>query len=298
MKYDLKEITTFVRVANLRSFTKASASLNISKGVVTTRINDLEKALGMSLLARTTREVNLTTDGRNFLNHCNAILEKVDHLDDFLDSYKGINGNLRIILPPYFSRYHIVPYLNEFLHRYPNLKLNVTLSENPINIIEEGFDLQIRIQIPNEENLQVEKLMTNRKAVIASANYVEKHGAPKDVNDLLNHNCIVFGENSTWGFKDKKTNKLTEMRDMKGNITCNNGEIIKELLMADVGITIKSVCDIEQEIADKKLIPLLTNYDVVNETEFYVVYPASKNISPKIKAFVEFFQEKLLLKKI
>jgi DNA-binding transcriptional LysR family regulator len=185
-----------------------------------------------------------------------------------------------------------------FLQRYPNLKLNVTLSENPINIIEEGFDLQIRIQIPNEENLQVEKLMTNRKAVIASANYVAKHGAPKDVNDLLNHNCIVFGENSTWGFKDKKTNKLTEMRDMKGNITCNNGEIIKELLMADVGITIKSVCDIEQDIADKKLIPLLTDYDVVNETEFYVVYPASKNISPKIKAFVEFFQEKLLLKKI
>jgi DNA-binding transcriptional LysR family regulator len=114
MKYDLKDITTFTTIAKLKSFTKASASLNISKGVVTTRINDLEKALGMSLLARTTREVNLTTDGKNFLNHCNAILEKVDDLDDFLDSYKGINGSLRIILPPYFSRYHIVPYLNEF----------------------------------------------------------------------------------------------------------------------------------------------------------------------------------------
>jgi DNA-binding transcriptional LysR family regulator len=298
MRFDLKEITTFVRVAKLKSFTKASEALDISKGVVTTRINDLEKALGMALLARTTREVNLTTDGQNFLNHCNAILQKVEGLDDFLDSYKGINGKLKIVLPPYFSRYHIVPYLEEFLHKYPNLKLDINLTENPINIIEEGYDLQIRIQVPEEENLQVSKLMTNRKIVCASPEYIKKHGAPKDPRGLLNHNCLVFGENSVWKFKEKGKENVINIRELVGNIKCNNGEIIKELVLAGVGITLKSVSDVEDEIKEKKLIVLLKDYEVINSTEFYAVYPAGRNLSPKINAFIEFFQKKLLSKKI
>jgi DNA-binding transcriptional LysR family regulator len=297
MKFDLKELDTFVRIARLKSFTKASEALDISKSVITTRINNLEKALGMMLLARTTREVNLTTDGQNFLNHCNAILQKVDDLDNFLDSYKGINGKLRIVLPPYFSRCHIVLYLEEFLHKYPRLKLDVALTENPVNIIEEGYDLQVRIQIPEEENLQVAKLMTNYKIVCASPAYIEKHGNPKTPEDLHNYNCLIFAENAVWKFRQKNTAKIINIRDLAGNIKCNNGEIIKELTLAGIGITLKSASDVENEIKEKKLIVLLPDYEVLNYTEFYAVYPAGKNVSPKIKAFVDFFQEKLLANK-
>ncbi len=298
MKYDLKDIITFTTIAKLKSFTKAADSLNISKGVVTTRINDLEKSLGMTLLARTTREVNLTTDGQYFLHHCTKILRDVANLDDFLDSYKGIKGTLRIVLPPYFSRYHIVPYLEEFLQKYPDLTLNITLTENPINIIEESYDLQVRIQIPEEENLQVAKLMTNRKIVCASPDYIKKHGTPKTPQDLLKHNCIVFGENSIWKFRHTATKKLIDLRDVQGNIKCDNGEIIKELTLSGIGITLKSASDVENEIKEKKLIVLLKDYEVINSTEFYAVYPAGNNISPRIQAFIEFFQKKLLSKKI
>ncbi|NBV06559.1 MAG: LysR family transcriptional regulator [Proteobacteria bacterium] len=298
MKYDIKDIITFTSIAKLKSFTKASEALNISKSVVTTRINDLEENLGVLLLVRTTREVNLTTDGQIFLNHCNAILQKVETLDDFLDSYKGINGTLKIVLPPYFSRYHIVPYLAEFLQQYQSLELDIKLTENPVNIIEEGFDLQVRIQIPEEENLEVAKLMANRKVVCASSDYLKKHSAPKTPQDLLGHNCIIFGENSVWKFKQKNKRRIIEIEDMKGNLKCDNGEIIKELVLAGVGITIKSVCDVENEIREKKLVVLLKDYEVVNETQFYAVYPVGRNTSPKIKAFVEFFQKKLLSKKI
>ena len=298
MKYDLKDLITFMRVAKLQSFSKAAQNLNISKTVVTTRINDLEKELGMSLLARTTREVNLTTDGHNFFKHCEIILKQVENLDDFLDSYKGISGTLRIVLPPYFSRYHIVPHLAEFLKKYPDLKLDTFLTENPINIIEEGFDLQIRIQIPEEENLQVAKLMMNRKIICASPQYLAKHGAPQSPQDLLQHNCLVFGENSVWKFKHKTKKTITELRDMKGSVKCDNGEIIKELTLAGLGITLKSISDIENEVKEKKLIVLLKDYEAVNETQFYAVYPNGRNTSPKIKAFVDFFQKKLLSKKI
>lgn len=294
MKYDLKDLITFTNVARLKSFTKASEALNISKTAVTTRINDLEKALGMTLLARTTREVNLTTDGQNFFNHCNMILKKVESLDDFLDSCKGINGVLKIALPPYFSRYHIVPYLEEFLKQYPNLKLDITLTEDPINIIEEGYDLQVRIQIPSEENLEVAKLVTNHKIICASPDYIKKHGEPKNPHDLLNHNCIVFGENAVWKLRHNKDKTIVELRDINGNIKCNNGEIIKELTLAGVGITLKSACDVENEVQEKKIVVLLQDYEVMNETEFYAVYPVGRNTSPKIKAFIEFFQKKLL----
>jgi DNA-binding transcriptional LysR family regulator len=298
MKYDLKDIITFINVAKLKSFTKASRALNISKTVVTTRINDLEKELGMNLLARTTRDVNLTTDGQSFLNHCSAILQKVESLDDFLDSYKGINGTLKVVLPPYFSRYHVVPYLEEFLQQYPNLKLDITLTENPVNIIEEGQDLQIRIQVPEDENLEVAKLMTNRKVVCASSDYIAKHGMPKVPRDLLHHNCIIFGENSVWKFKHQTSKNVVELRDMAGNIKCDNGEIIKELILAGVGLTLKSACDVENEVKEKKLIVLLKDYEAMNETQFYAVYPAGRSMSPKIKAFIEFFQKKLLSRKI
>lgn len=294
MKYDLKDIITFTTIANLRSFTKAAEKLEISKSVVTTRINDFEKAIGMVLLARTTKEVNLTTDGQNFLHYCNKILKDIDNIEDFLHSSKEIDGKLKIVLPPYFSRYHIVPYMEEFLAKYPKLKLDITLTENPINIIKEGYDLQIRIQIPEEENLEVAKLITNRKVVCAAPKYLKKFGTPKTPKDLLNHNCIIFGENAVWSFKEKGKKQPIDLRDLKGNVHCDNGEIIKELVLSGLGITMKSACDIAEEVKAKKLVTILNDFEPVNQTSFYIVYPSGRGTSPKIKAFVDFFKDKLL----
>lgn len=293
MKYDLKDLTTFSYVAKMKSFTRAAQALGIAKNVATTRISNLEKQVGMNLLARTTREVNLTSDGKNFLKHCNAIIQKADELENFLDDYKGINGTLRIVLPPYFSRYHIVPYFEEFLAKYPNLKLDITLTENPVNIITECYDLQVRIQIPNDEGLEVAKLMSNHKIVCAAPSYIKKHGKPQLPLDLQKHNCIVFGENDVWQFRHKKTKTVSSLKNPSGNIRCDNGEIIKELVLSGIGITLKSSRDIEDELKSGKLVALLPEYEICNETEFYAVYPSGKNTSPKIKAFIEFFRQKL-----
>ncbi len=293
MKYDLKDILTFITVANLKNFTRAAEKLGVSKSVITTRISDLEKATGINILARTTKEVNLTTDGHNFFNHCQTILRRVEKLNDFIDNCKEITGSLKIVLPPYFSRYHIIPYLGEFLAKYPKLKLDIQLTENPVNIIKEGFDLQVRIQIPEEENLEVSKLITNRKIVCASPEYLKKNGTPKTPKDLLNHNCIIFGENAVWSFKEKSKNQSIDLRDLKGNIICDNGEIIKELVLAGLGITMKSACDIKDEVRQKKLVTILNDYEAINQTSFYIVYPSGRITSPKIKAFVDFFKDKL-----
>jgi DNA-binding transcriptional LysR family regulator len=185
--------------------------------------------------------------------------------------------------------------LKEFTAKYPKLTLDIFLTENNINIVTECFDLQIRIQKPEEEDLEVAKLDTNHKVICASPEYLEKFGIPQYPQDLLSHNCIVFGENSIWKFRHKNTNELIELHDMTGNIKCNNGEIIKELILHGNGITVKSSKDIQEELQNGKIIQLLPDYEVLNETEFYAVYPFRKYISPKTKAFIEFFQEKFAI---
>lgn len=293
MKYSLNDIVTFNTVANLKSFTKAAKSLNLSKTVVTTRIGNLEKSLGIILLARTTRDVNLTTDGKIFLDYCQGVIQKISDLDDFLAGQNEVSGILKIAIPPYFSRSHIVPYFAEFLEKYPKLQLDIVLTENPVNIVGESYDLQIRIQIPEEESLEVVKLMTNRKVVCASPKYLAKRGRPLHPRDLLNHNCIIFSENDIWTFKHDTSREFINLHDMSGNIRCDNGEIIKELVLAGIGITLKSVRDIEEEIAAGKLIVLLENYKVIHQTQFYAVFPQGRYSSPKIKAFIDFFRDKL-----
>ena len=297
MKYDLKDIILFTYVAKFRSFARASEMLKMSKGVVSGRISELEKSLKLSLLTRTTREVNLTNDGKIFFDYCASIIEKIDDLDNFLESYKEVDGTLKIVIPPYFSRYHIVPYLEEFLQKYPNLKLDISLTEDPVDIINGGFDLQIRIQTPEEEDLEVSKLISNKKVVCASPKYLKKHGTPKTPKQLLSHNCLIFGENTVWEFKHKVSRRIVKLSDMSGNITCNNGEIIKELTLSGIGITLKSARDIENEIESGDLVVLLQDYELIHQTQFYVVYPTSKYMSPKIKAFIDFFQTKLHLTK-
>lgn len=289
MKYELKDLITFSTIAKLKSFSKTAKTLETSKSNITKRINELESDLKMNLIYRTTRDVNLTDSGKKFLKYCNNILEATNNLDDFIDSSSELSGNLKIALPPYYSRHNVVPYLKDFLEKYPNLKLNITLDEDPINIIEKGYDLQVRIQIPDDENLNVTKLSKNSKVLCASPKYLKEKGTPKTPEELANHNCIVFAENQLWQFKKKNGKKITNF-EPNGNIKCNNGEIIKELILSGAGLTIKSDCDIKDEIKSKKIIVLLDEYEVINKTEFYAVFSKSRNESPKIKAFIDFFK--------
>jgi len=293
MKYDLKSIVTFSYVAKLKSFSKAAKALNISRAIATNRIADLEDSLGIALFHRTTREVNLTNEGVDFFKYFGDIIVRLEKIDEFVDHHKGINGNLKIVLPPYFSRYHIVPYLGEFLAKYPDLTLEISLTEDPVNIIAEGYDLQVRIQVPEDEDLEVVKLMNNKKVICSSQDYIAKNGSPKNPRDLLNHNCLIFGENEAWNLKHKITGEEVNLTNLRGNIKCSNGEIIKELTLAGLGITLKSARDVEDEIAAGKLLVLFSEYEIIDRTKFYVVYPASKFSAPKIKAFIDFFQMKL-----
>jgi len=294
MKYNLKDILIFTYVAKLCSFARASEVLSISRTVVSTRIAELEKLLGVSLLARTTRAVNLTSDGKIFFDYCNSILEKVENLDEFFYKYKGIVGILRLALPPYFSKYYIVPYLNEFLEKYPDLKLHISPTENPVNIISEGYDLQIRTHIPQEEALQIVKLMNNSEVICASKEYIKKFGKPSEPKDLLSHNCLTIDENNIWKLRNKKNNQIIFQENISGNIKCDNSEIMKELLLSGAGIAVKSIIDIEKEIVNGNLVLLLDDYEVISKTGFYAVYPAGKFVSPKVQAFIDFFQEKFV----
>lgn len=293
MKYELKEIQTFIYVAKLKSFSKTAKILNLSNAIITNRISNLENDLKISLLNRSPRQVELTNEGKELLKFFEDIIAKVEILDNFTESKKLPEGKLKIAIPPYFSRYHIVPYLKDFFEQYPKIDLDITLTENPIDLVTEGYDLQIRIQIPEEEDLEVAHISDNQKLLCASKKYIEKYSAPKSPQDLLKHNCIIFGENNKWRFKHKKTNEKITLENMTGNIKCDNGEIIKELILSGLGITIKSEKDVTDELKSGEIIKLLSDYEIEHKTKFYIVYPHKKYNSQKVKAFIEFFKKKL-----
>ncbi len=289
--YNIKDLETFNYVANLRSFAKASEVLNISRAVVTTRIIELEKILKMTLLTRTTRRVNLTSDGKKFLTFCKSILTEVENLDNFLNQNSGISGVLRMVLPPYFGRYYVAPYLKDFLAKYPNLELEITITDNLINIIDRGYDLQIRNSLPQEKDLKAEKLSDSKKIICATPEYIAMHSHIRTPEDLIKHNFFSLGKNNVLRLRNKITNRFSNIYDLNSNVKCGNVDMVKELVLSSAGVALQSLCYIEKEIKEKKLVTLLDDYEVVNKMTFYAVYPECKYRSPRLEAFINFLRE-------
>lgn len=292
IRYVLEDIAVFIYVAQFKSFARAADFLGFSRSVVSSTIAKLEASLELTLFTRTTRVVNLTNDGEVLFKYCSMLMAQLNAFNDLMQYIHGTNGALRITMPLCFGKSYIVPYLSGFLSSHPGLKLEILLTEDPVDILEEGYDLQICAQSPQGEDLEITKLMTNHKVVCAAAQYLEQYGIPTHPKDLLKHNCLIFGENTVWKFRHKITQEIIELRDIQGNIRCNNSEIIKGLLLLNYGITLSSIGDIEDEIKTGKVVCLFPEYNVINEATFYAVYPKAHNIPERVKVFVKFFQKK------
>lgn len=293
MRYTIEDLKIIGYIGKFKSFSKAAEKMDMKAPNITAKVNGLEERLGYPLFYRTTREVGLTNEGKIIYNLCGKMFKTAEEFDLLLNKTKEVSGTLKIAIPPYFSRNHIVPYFQEFLSKFPKLNLEIICTENPIDLIAEGVDLQVRIQSPEDEDLQVADLMDNEKVVCASPKYLKENGYVAHPRELLNHNCLIFGENKKWEFRKRNDGTIESLSDIRGNIVCDNGELIKELVLAGIGITLKSKKDIEEELESGKLVALLVDYEVINKTKFYIVYPSSKITSPKTKAFIDFYQSKL-----
>lgn len=287
----LEDMRLFCAVVRNRSFIATAAELGVSPAFVSKRIALLEDVLHVRLLHRTTRRVGLTEDGETVYRWTQRIIEDVEQMAESVTTSKTIpRGILKISASAGFGRKRVAPALSELALLYPSLRIQLELLARPVDLIGEGFDLDIRIGGESEPNLIIKRIATNARILCAAPAYLERRGVPTNVFDLEEHDCIVIRERDQ-SFGVWRLNGLngTETVRVSGALSCNNGEIVHKWAVDGHGIVLRSIWDVESDLKDGTLIRVLPDYQ--QEADICAVYPLRLTESAKVRVCVEFLQK-------
>jgi DNA-binding transcriptional LysR family regulator len=290
----LTDIAVFAQVVESGSFTAAAERLSLSKSVVSKYVTRLENRLGARLFYRTTRRLSLTEVGRTFYERSRRGLQEIEEAEAEVSHLQGEpRGTLRLNTPMSFGILHIAPALPEFLRRYPEVSIDMNLDDRQVDVIEEGFDLSVRISDLPDSSLVARRLGPCRHAVVASPDYLDRHGTPTTPDELKHHSIISFRYQESareWHFRspDNKTVSVA----VSGSFQANNSLALREALLGGIGITRTPTFVVGEDIQTGRLRPILANYETL-EVSIFLVYPQRQHLSPKVRAFVEFFVERI-----
>ena len=290
----LTDIAVFVQVVASGSFTAAAERLDLSKSVVSKYVTRLEGHLGARLLNRTTRRLSLTEVGRVFYERSRRGLEDIEDATQAVSLLQGEpRGTLRVNVPMSFGILHVAPAVPEFQRMYPDLIVDMNLDDRKVDVIEEGFDVSVRISDLPDSSLVAKKIAPCKHAIVATPAYLAKHGTPRLPDDLRDHKIISYRYQESaleWHFKtpDQKPLSVT----VSGSVTMNNSLAIREAVLENVGITRTPTFVVGKDIQEGRLVPLLTKYECL-QVQIYVVYPHRKYLSPKVRAFIDFLADRI-----
>jgi DNA-binding transcriptional LysR family regulator len=291
MMDSLGGISLFVTVAETRSFTKAGNQLGISSSAVGKSIARMEERLAVRLFHRSTRSITLTAEGELFLERCRRILGEVEAAEAELSEVAGApRGRLRVGTPQLTAL--IMPVLTGFKRRYPDIALDIDLSERMVDIIEEGFDAVIRTGTQNDSRLSSRRIGSCRQVVVASSAYLERHGRPLHPRDLARHACLLHkfaasGRIERWPF----TLPPGEAEPLlKEHMTCSNIEALVYALLQDEGIAFLPTFIVADELEQGRLQTVLEDY-MDQTVTLSMLWPASRYASPKLRAFIDYVVE-------
>jgi DNA-binding transcriptional LysR family regulator len=264
----------------------AGREMGLSPAVVSKRISLLEERLGARLFQRTTRQLTLTETGEGYFRRVIDILSLIAEADDFV-SRRNTNprGQLKVTAPTSFSRYHLAPYLSAFLEKYPEIQLDLHLTDNFVDIIRDGFDLAIRIGELQDSSLVARKLSPDSRLIVAAQSYLDKCGTPKSLKDLEDHNCLCAGAQDLWSLEGP--NGYQEVR-VKGNIRSNSADLIREALIGGLGIGLRGTWEIGPELRSGALKVVLPQYKGSSKMAIYAVYPSRDFMPAKVDVFLDF----------
>jgi len=291
MADSLYEMSVFSRVVAAGSLSAAARDLGVSTAGVSRKLAALEARLGVRLLNRTTRRISLTDEGASYHEACNRILAEVEEADAAASArLVEPEGALKVALPASFGHLHIAPLVPHFAARYPKVRLALSLSDRTVNVIEEGFDLAIRIGELEDSSLAARKLAPNRRVVCASPAYLARHGVPRRPEDLRNHNCMITQDfQMAWEYRDP-VGKRGSVR-VSGKYACDNWEVLREWALAGLGIALKSTWDVRRQLEEGSLVPLLPGYDFATEVAIYAVYPHRRYLPAKTRVLIDFLAD-------
>jgi len=286
----LQEIAVFARIVSAGSLSAAARDLGLSPALISRRLAGLESRLGVRLINRTTRSLHLTDEGAAYHETCTRVLAEMQEADAAVSAGRAEpRGILRVALPASFGNQHVAPLVPKFAERYPDVQLALSLSDRNVNVVEEGFDLAVRIADLADSSLAARRLAPNRRVVCASPAYLRRHGAPRTPQDLAQHNCLATDFTMNWGYR-APDGKPASVR-VAGRYACDNWEVLREWALAGLGIALKSTWDVRRHLEDGSLVSLLPGYTFASDVAIYAVYPHRRHLPAKTRAFIEFLAE-------
>lgn len=294
MMDSLSGIIAFVQVAETRSFTEAGRLLEVSSSAIGKSVARVEERLGVRLFHRSTRSVTLTSEGELFLERCKRILEELDAAQLELSQLTAApRGKLRISLP--LQNTLILPVLAGFTRAFPEIELDVDVSDRMVDVIEEGFDAVVRTGEPMDSRLMSRKLGAFRLQLVASPQYLERQGTPLHPDDLRNHSCLLHrfpasGLIERWPVRDADSLAGPEL---SRTITCTTTDALNYLALDGIGIACLPDFSIKQSIKEGKLQPLLEEFNDFSGT-LWMLWPSNRHASPKLRVLIDYFRDHML----
>lgn len=284
------DLRVFLTVIRKNGFNHAAEELGYSPAYVSKRMSILEATLGARLLHRTTRRVALTDDGERVRVWANRFLGDMDDfISELTDARQQLRGTLHICSTFGFGRNHVAPAITELSQRYPKLEIRLDVFDRVVDIVNEGFDLEIRVgdDLPNQ--FLGKKLVTNRRVLCATPAYLERRGTPASLDDLYGHDCLVLKErNNAFGIWNLASTSGEETVRVSGPLSSNNGEIVLQWALSGSGIILRSLWDVKPMLDSGQLVQVLPAYS--QSANVWAVYPTRVSQSAKLRVCIEFFE--------
>ncbi|VAV91339.1 Transcriptional regulator, LysR family [hydrothermal vent metagenome] len=277
----------FAEVGQTGSFAEAARRLGLARSVVSKRVKDLEAYLQTQLLVRTTRKVRLTDNGYGYLEYVRKFLDELEEVELALRQHReNPVGTIKLSAPLSFGMQYLGEALSSYLEKYPDVTINTYLSDRQVSLIDEGYDLSIRMGPLKSSSLIAKKLVNCRRVVCASPAYFEKYEKPETPNALKGHNCLGYlnlAEGKAWPFliDGKRT-----WQAVSGRFAVDNGDLLHQAALEGCGITLLPSFIVGNSIRDGKLQPVLQAYE---ETDFnvYAIYQHTRHLSTKVRTLID-----------
>jgi DNA-binding transcriptional LysR family regulator len=285
----ISDLEIFARVVSAGSLSAAGRELGLSPALVSKRLRKLEDRLGSRLLQRTTRQLALTDAGQGFYERVVNILAGIEDAENFvMRRSTHAQGMLKVSAPTSFGRMHVAPHLGNFMKMNPEVSINLVLSDELADIVGEGFDLAIRIARLKDSSLVARRLAPVERNLVASAEYVRENGLPERVEDLENHVCLPTHNGEPWKL-DGPDGEITIRPD--GPLQTNSSEVVREAVIAGMGVALRSTWDIGAELASGKLVKILPDYSGSKDVAIHAIYSSRQFLPVKIRAFIDFLAD-------
>ena len=284
---DLLALRALVAIASEGSFAAAAAGLRISRAMASKHVSDLEATLGVKLIHRTTRRLSLTEAGTRLTEASRDMLALLEQAEQEIVSARGVpRGTLRINAPTSFGIRHLGPIVSAFLAQYPEVRVELTLDDAIVDIVDQGYDLAIRIRRLEDSTLTARLLAPAHMMLCAAPSYLQRHPAPEVPRELERHSCLVYDYMAHFGVWSLEKDGQREDVRIGGRMQSNNGDVLMQAAIDGHGITLAPTFMLHEAVHDGRLLPLLQNWKIL-EPSLYAVMPPGRVEAPKVRAFLD-----------